>query len=54
MRITKITIEGEDGSKLYWTPFSLADYYQILGTFESMLHEFNYHPDNEEDMIDDE
>lgn len=54
MKIAKITIEGEDGNRLSWTPFSEADYLQILGTFEAMIHEFGYFTDIEDDMVDDE
>lgn len=57
MKIKKITIEAEElgeSKTLVWTPYYLADYWQIIGGVDGMLSEFGYHESQEDDVVDDE
>jgi len=57
VKIKKITIEAEElgeSKTLVWTPYYLADYWQIIGGVDGMLSEFGYHESQEDDVVDDE
>jgi hypothetical protein len=49
MKIKRIVIEYDDDlaiKSLIYTPYELADYYQIIGVFSGMLEEFGICPDD--------
>ena len=55
MKIKKIVIEYEEElvlKSIIYTPYELADYYQILGVFSGMLQEF-VSPDEDDSEEDD-
>ncbi len=56
MKIKRIVIEYEDElvlKSIIYTPYELADYYQIIGVFSGMLSEFGIHPQESESEEDD-
>jgi len=57
MKIKKIVIEYEDElvlKSIIYTPYELADYYQIIGVFSGMLSEFGLNPDYENEGEEDD
>lgn len=54
-RIFKITIDGEingEFKSVYWTPHELADYFQMMGTFEGMISEYRFQEEELEEELD--